>query len=87
MSIWIDAQPMAVVTAAERGEKDFPDNDDQILSGHPKKYPAAKGGNIGRVWQRPRSLAALEIKEKAFFSTRSTALHQSAALTLRGGSA
>jgi hypothetical protein len=36
---------------------------------------------------RKGALAGLEIAEKAFFSTRSTALHHSEALTLRGGSA
>jgi len=66
---------------------DFPDKEGQILSDHAKKNPAAKGGNIGRVCGATSGPSlSLTIPEKAFFSTRSTALHQSAALTLRGGS-
>jgi hypothetical protein len=59
----------------------------QILSDHPKGYPAAQDGNIGRVCRRQGPLSSFETTEKAFFSTRSTALHQPSALTLRGGSA
>src|SRR6266853_5376430 len=47
MSIWIDARPTAAVTAAGQQRGIFPDKEGQILSDHPKEYPAAKGGNIG----------------------------------------
>jgi hypothetical protein len=71
---------------AERDFLDDPDDKEAKFSRPPKKYPAAKGG---KHWPHMPvlGLSTLKIPGNAFFSTRSTELHQSAALTLRSGSA